>query len=159
MIGRVVCLASSRPDPSQAAAWLYTRAVPQPFSPATPTQTVSLVQAIALGSCLSFVELMGGELDNLWLPVSLVLFVLPSYAMVALVLTGALVLSYVYYAFAATQEISAVAARLYKAYFWFTRPHTIVGTSLSIVTVSMVSAFNNTPALSSEQVCSIDRYL
>ena len=104
-------------------------------------------------------ELMSGELDNLWLPASLALFVLPSRAMVALVLTGALVLSSVYYKFVATPEISTVAARLYKAYFWFTRPHTIVGTSLSIVTVSMVSAFNNSPALSSEQVCSSDRRL
>lgn len=111
-----------------------------------------MAQAIALGSCLAFVELMGGELDNLWLPVSLALFVLPSRGMMALVLTGAVVVTSLYYVYAATREISSVAVRLYKAYFWFTRPHTIVGTSLSIVTVSMVTAFNNRPALSSEQV-------
>ena len=117
-----------------------------------PEFYLSPAQAIGVGSSLAFVELLGGDLDNFLLPAALSLFLVPSRAVLALVLACVAVGTYLYYSVVAAREAKQEAFRLYKAYFWFTRPHTIVGTSLGVVTVSMVSLYNNFYRLNQAQV-------
>ena len=108
--------------------WMkYTPLSFEPGSAAAAVVAAPLMQHAAIAFSLAWVELVSSELDNIVLPLIFGAFVVPTAAPVLVILTLAPI------------AFSSVAQTSLAAYWQFARPHTIIGTSLSIFVISALA--------------------
>lgn len=116
-------------------------------------------QSLAISVNIALVELLSGSLDNLFIPVSfIVLADLSSEAQNGYSFTVLVIFTFcaLFAHFILFSADSKIVRQGIDAFWRFTRPHTIIGTSLSIAVVMMVTIFHENTKISFEMVNSAD---